>query len=79
MLNIISAMDIDVSNATRAIVLDDTGTEFGILFDEVSEPGWRLIASTCFCFYFRYFLYNGLTQRGMWNILYKNRCSIIDG
>lgn len=36
MLNIISAMDIDVSNATRAIVLDDTGVEFGILFDEVN-------------------------------------------
>ncbi len=35
----ISSTDIDVSNATRAIVLDDTGTEFGILFDEVSETG----------------------------------------
>ena len=32
----ISSTDIDVSNATRAIVLDDTGTEFGILFDEVN-------------------------------------------
>ncbi len=35
----ISSTDIDVTNATRAIVLDDTGTEFYLLFDEVSETG----------------------------------------
>ena len=44
----ISSTDIDVSNATRAIVLDDTGTEFGILFDKVSETGCRLMSSPCF-------------------------------
>lgn len=58
----ISSTDIDVSNATRAIVLDDTGTEFGILFDKVSETGCRLMSSPFFIgLYFQYILYNGLT------------------